>query len=87
MEKKIKIVDLTEAIPNDPIIFRKDMPEEMKKVIIEAMIRFVSTPEGKDAFNSVYGVTDLKPATDADYDPVRSMLKSLGKTADEMLKK
>ncbi len=87
VEKKIKIVDLTEAIPNDPIIFRKDMPEEMKKVIIEAMIRFVSTPEGKDAFNSVYGVTDLKPATDADYDPVRSMLKSLGKTADEMLKK
>lgn len=87
VEKKIKIVELTEAIPNDPIIFRKDLPEDMKKTITEAFVKFVSTPEGKETFNKVYGVTDLKTATDADYEPVRAMLKSLGKTADELMKK
>jgi len=87
VEKKIKIVELTDAIPNDPIIFRKDMPEEMKKVISEAFMKFVSTPEGRDTFNKVYGVTDMKPATDADYDSVRAMLKSLGKSAEELMKK
>jgi phosphonate transport system substrate-binding protein len=87
VEKKIKIIELTESIPNDPIIFRKDLPEEMKKVIVEAFVKFVSTPEGKEVFNKVYGVTDLKLATDADYDSVREMLKSLGKSADDFMKK
>ncbi len=87
VEEKIRIVELTEAIPNDPVIFRKDMPEEMKKVIMDAFIKYVSTPEGKETFNKVYGVTDLKVATDKDYDSVRAMLKALGKTADEMMKK
>lgn len=87
VEKKIKIVELTESIPNDPIIFRKDLPEDMKKTITDAFIKYVQTPEGKETFNKVYGVTDLKVATDADYEPVRAMLKSLGKTADDLIKK
>ncbi|MFN7455538.1 MAG: phosphate/phosphite/phosphonate ABC transporter substrate-binding protein [Pseudobdellovibrionaceae bacterium] len=87
VEQKIKIVELTEAIPNDPIIFRKELTEEMKKKITDAFVSFVATPEGKATFEKVYGVTDLKVATDADYEPVRVMLKSIGKTADELLKK
>jgi phosphonate transport system substrate-binding protein len=85
--KKIKIIELTESIPNDPIIFRKDLPEEMKQTIADAFVKYVNTPEGKITFNNVYGVTDLKVAKDSDYDSVRAMLKSLGKNADDMMKK
>lgn len=74
VEQKIKIIGLTEEIPNDPIVFRKDMPEEVKKNIIEALLKFIKTPEGKEAFKAIYGVTDLKPSTDADYKIVREML-------------
>lgn len=87
VEEKIKIVELTDSIPNDPIIFRKDLPEEMKKTLVDAFIKFVSTDEGRQTFNNVYGVTDLKPATDADYDGVRAMLKALGKSASDLMKK
>lgn len=87
VEKKIKIVQLSDPIPNDPVIFRKDMPEEMKEKITEALMAFVKTPEGKAAFEKVVGVTDLKRATDADYDAVRQMLKTLGKEASELVKK
>lgn len=87
VEAKIKIVELTEEIPNDPIIFRKDLPEETKKIITDAFLKYLSTPEGKAVFEKVYGVTDLKVAKDSDYDPVRMMLKSLGKSADELIKK
>ena len=86
VEDKISIIDLTEPIPNDPIVFRKDLPAEMKKVITDAFLRFVQTPEGKMTFEKVYGVTDLKVATDKDYDSVRAMLKSLGKTAGDLVK-
>lgn len=86
VEEKIKIVELTEPIPNDPIVFRKDLPEEVKKTITETFLAYVKTPEGKDAFEKLYGVTDLQKATDADYDKVRDLLKALGKSANEMMK-
>ncbi len=87
VEKKIKIIELTEPIPNDPIVFRKDMPEEIKKNLVDAFMKFVATPEGKDAFDKIYGVTDLKLATDKDYESVRTMLKTLGKSAQELMEK
>lgn len=87
VEKKIKIVELTDSIPNDPLIFRKDLPEEMKKTIVDAFIKFVRTPEGKAAFDKVYGATDLKLATDADYEPVKIMLESLNVDIEGAIKK
>ncbi|RYZ90913.1 MAG: phosphate/phosphite/phosphonate ABC transporter substrate-binding protein, partial [Proteobacteria bacterium] len=77
----------SEPISNDPIIFRKDMPDDMKIKITDAFFAFVQTPEGKDVFNKIYGVTEFKRATDADYEPVRNMLNALGKNAAELMKK
>lgn len=87
VEQKVKIIQLSDAIPNDPIIFRKDLPEEMKNVIVDAFMKFVTTPEGKDAFKKIYDVTELKRASDSDYDSVREMLTTLGADADELMKK
>jgi phosphonate transport system substrate-binding protein len=87
VEKKVKIVELSENVPNDPIVFRKDMPEEMKKTIAEAFLKFIKTPEGSEAFKNIYSYNDFKPAKDSDYDTVRAMLKSLGKSAEELTQK
>jgi len=87
VEKKIVIIGLSEAVPNDPFIFRKDIPEEMKTKIIDAMLKLVSTKEGIEAFREIYGATGLKKATDADYNSVRDMLKAVGKTSEELMKK
>lgn len=87
IEQKVSIISLSEPIPNDPIIFRKEMPEDMKLKIISAILAFVATAEGQSAFNAIYGVTDLKLATDEDYDSVRAMFKTLGKDPSELMKK
>lgn len=87
VEKKIKIVELSQEIPNDPIIFRKEMSEEMKTKVIDGILAFVATPEGKEAFNKIYGVTEFKKSTDVDYEPVRKMLNDLGKNAADLMKK
>lgn len=87
VEEKIKIVELTDDIPNDPIVFRKSLSPEMKKTIQQALIAFIKTPEGKKAFHDLYGVTDFKESTDKDYDSVRSILKALGKSASELATK
>ncbi len=72
--EKIKIVELSEPIPNEPFVFRKDMPEEMKTQIVEALLKYVETPEGAKAFQDLYGVTALRKANDSDYDVLRKMI-------------
>lgn len=86
VEKKVKIIELTSSIPNDPIIFRKDMPEEMKTKIADALVKFAQTPEGKDVLQKMSSVTSLVPCTDQDYAATREMLKALGKSASELVK-
>ena len=87
VEEKIEIVQLTDEIPNDPIVFRKDLPEELKTKLSDAFLAMVKTPEGLEAFKAVYGVTGIEKATDADYEPVRQMLAKLNKSADDLLGK
>lgn len=77
VEKKVKIIELSEPIPNDPIVFRKDMPEEMKEKIADTLLQFVATPEGSKAIDLMLGATNFKKSSDSDYDSVREMLKTL----------
>ena len=83
---KVKILQLTEAIPNDPLVMRKDMPEEIKTKIIDSLKRYIKTPAGAKVLMDLYHITDFKQASDADYEPVRGYLKELGKTAQDFIK-
>ncbi len=87
VKEKVVILSVSEPITNDPVVFRKEMPEEMKTKIADAMVAFVGTEEGKAAFKAIYGITEIKKATDADYDAARAMLKSTGANAEELLTK
>ncbi len=84
VEKKVKIVELTDAIPNDPIVFRKDLSEEMKTKITTAIMDFQKTEEGKKVFYDIYGITGMVTSTDARYDKVREILTALGKSATDL---
>ncbi|HWU42684.1 MAG TPA: phosphate/phosphite/phosphonate ABC transporter substrate-binding protein [Bdellovibrio sp.] len=77
VEQKVKIIELSDPIPNDPIVFRKDIPSEMKEKITDALLQFVATPEGRKALDLMLGATNLKRSTDEDYDSVREMLKNM----------
>jgi phosphonate transport system substrate-binding protein len=87
VEKKISIIGFSDSVPNDPFVFRKNMPEEIKTKIVSAMMAFIETDEGKTAFKAIYGVNGLKTATDSDYNAIRDVLKVAGVSADDMMKK
>lgn len=87
VEEKIEIVQLTDEIPNDPIVFRKDLPEEVKTKLTDAFLAMVKTPEGLEAFKAVYGVTGIERATDADYESVRQMIAKLGSVGRDAIDK
>ncbi len=84
--EKIKILKLTGPIPNDPLTLRKDLPEELKIKIVNALKKYIKTDEGKKVLMDMYHITDFKEANDKDYDTIRGYLKDLGKTAQDFMK-
>jgi phosphonate transport system substrate-binding protein len=84
IEKEVKVIHLTDPIPNDPIVFRKGLSKEIKKDVQEALLAYLNSKEGKAVFHELYGVTGLKKATDKDYDAVREILTALGKSASDL---
>jgi phosphonate transport system substrate-binding protein len=84
--KKVKILQLTEAIPNDPLVLRKGLPEDIKNKLTESLKKYIKTEDGAKVLYKLYHITDFKVANDADYDLVRGYLKDIGKTAQEFIK-
>lgn len=83
---KIKILKLTGPIPNDPIIFRKDIPEEIKTKMTKALIKYIKSEEGGKVLHNMYHITDFRDAKDSDYDKVRGYLRDIGRKAQDFIK-
>lgn len=77
VEDKVKIVAITEKIPNDPFVFRKDLDPVITEKFIAAVKKFIATDAGKTIFKNIYSVEGIIDTTDADYDGLRAMVKSL----------
>lgn len=86
VEDKVKIIKITEKIPNDPFVFRKDLDKEITAKFIAAVKKFLSTDAGKKNFKNIYSVEGIVDTTDKDYDGLRSMIKSVGINIEEKLK-
>ncbi len=87
VEQKIKIIGFTEKIPNDPWVFRKDLPEEMKEKVISALMKYVATKEGEAAMYEIYDIRGLIHTKDSDYDPLRKLLKEQNISFGDLVKK
>ncbi|NBW80564.1 phosphate/phosphite/phosphonate ABC transporter substrate-binding protein [bacterium] len=76
IEEKVKIVTLTEDIPNDPVVIRKEIPAESKAKIAKAF----QTCVGKlpDAFRGINNSDAFAEVKDSDYDGIRKTVKLLG---------
>ncbi len=75
IESKVKIIHLTDPLPNDPIVFRADMPQKIKTDTIDALLSYITTQEGQDVLMDMLGITGLIRCSDSQYDHVRSLFK------------
>lgn len=86
VEEKIKIVTTTDKIPNDPFVFRKDLPKEITDKFITAVKKFISTPEGKEIFQKIYSVEGVVDTSDTDYDSLRNLVKAINLDTSKLVK-
>ena len=69
----VKILRLTDPIPNDPVVFRKGLPVSVKDSLVASFIDLAKSDEGSELLYLLYGIAGLVPADDSDYDVVRKM--------------
>ena len=86
VEKKVKVLKITDKIPNDPFVFRKGMDPAVVKKFIDGLKKYLATPEGKTTFKNIYAVDGVIPASDKDYNSLRAVLKSTGTDAASLVK-
>lgn len=85
--EKIKILALTDSLPNDPVVFRKGMSPIMVEKIKNALLKFANSDEGKKIMPEIYSMEGLIETTDSDYDLLRKLIKEAGLNLEEMVKK
>ena len=69
---KLKVVWTSPAIPNDPLLYRSALSDDMKKKIRDAFFSVKNL-----AFGEMGTVARFDPASDKDYDPVRDVAAAL----------
>ncbi|MEM9325418.1 MAG: phosphate/phosphite/phosphonate ABC transporter substrate-binding protein [Bacteroidota bacterium] len=72
---KVKVIAVTDPIPNDPVVFNRNMSRQMQFDISLAMVKFIATPEGKEAMESLYSMQGYVRCSDEDYDGLREALR------------
>jgi phosphate/phosphite/phosphonate ABC transporter binding protein len=86
--KKVRILTLSAQIPNDTMSFSPDFPAELRQQVIDAMVAFAGSEECAQSIcnEDFYGWTGVEPVQDSFYDPVRSLIKTLGYTEKDIFK-
>lgn len=83
---QVRILRLSEPIPNDTLSFGPDFPEETRQMIVDALIAFSQTDAWATSIGSedFYGWSSIAPITNEDYDPVRLQFEILGLTEEDV---
>jgi basic membrane protein A len=85
---KIRIMMLTDPMPNDTLSFGPEFPAAMRDSIIKALANFASSEQCTQSICSdkFYNWTGVQPMPDSAYDPIRKLIKGLGYTEEDIFK-
>lgn len=79
---KVIVFNITDEIPNDVVVARTELPEDLRQAVYDATEKFLSTDEGVALFDEIYGWTGIRPAVDSEFDVVREAAVELGIEGD-----
>jgi len=69
--KVVKVLCLSDPVPNDAIVFRRDLPPRVKDKLVLGFIGLARSRTGSEILYEAYGVTGLVSVGDRDYDFLR----------------
>lgn len=84
--QKVRILGLSGEIPNDTMSFSPEFPEEMKQMIMDAVIEYVGSEACDETLcnEKFYDWTGAAPIFDENFDGVRLLMEAQGITLENL---
>lgn len=84
--QRVKILAITQGIPNDTLSFGPDFPADLRAEIEAALEAFAETDAWEESIGNpdFYGWTGISPATDDEYDGLREIVDLVGISLDNI---
>ena len=70
---QIRILWTSPLIPRDPLVWRKDLPADMKKKVQDFMVGYGKDAREKEILKNMYRLAGFKASTDAQLLPIRQL--------------
>jgi len=80
--EKVRILEYTTALANDALVFRQDLPEDLKDRLAIALEKWASTPEGKVTLKALSNGSGLRPVAEQEYTESRKIIKEMSQALD-----
>jgi phosphonate transport system substrate-binding protein len=71
--EQIRILWTSPLIPRDPLVWRKDLPSDLKKKIQDFVTGYGKTEREKEILKNMYRLAGFKASTDAQLIPIRQL--------------
>ena len=84
--QKVRILGLSDEIPNDTMSFSPEFPEELKQTIMDAIIAYVASDACAETLcnEKFYDWTGAAPILDENFDGVRLLMEAQGITLETL---
>ncbi len=81
---KVKIIGLSDPIPNDGVAFGPDFPQDLQDEIVQALLDYAaSDSEGFATAFDAYSWDNVLPTDDSEFDSIRALLQALDYGIDD----
>ncbi len=86
VKDKVLVIETSPPIPNDTISFAKDVPDDIRRQITQALIEIGSDEQYKDILKQTYSWSGLEAVDDSFYDPFRQTLDAADVDIESFMK-
>ena len=85
MIQKVRILELSQPIPNDTVSFGPGLPQEIREKFIAAMVDFAANdPEQFAIAFDAYSWSGVALTDDSEFDFIRLLVQQLGLSVDDL---
>lgn len=86
MKKVVVIWHVPPIIPYETLVFAHGMTEDMRRAFIRTFVDLMSTPQGKSAMQTLYGIDAMQVTQDGQYVEFRKVVKASWLDLDSLIK-
>lgn len=85
--EKLERVSMTGPLPNEVVVVRADLPDNVKTEVTQSLQKFIRTETGHKIFRDLYHYDDLVPTTEAPFLALEKDFAALGLGVEKLISK